>query len=157
MKKEREKLVRLVSRFFFGLYLLLLVYFMFFSEEWGRSILGGDYRYNLVPFQEIRRYLRYYRQIGSARVLLNLAGNVIGFVPFGALIPALRERRAGFWKVLLLSFELSMFIEVSQLVLRAGSCDVDDVLLNTLGGCVGYGCHRLAVCIKEKHVKKEKI
>lgn len=157
MKKETDGRIRFISRFFFCIYLLLLVYFMFFSEEMGRSILGGDYRYNLVPFQEIRRYLRYYKQIGSARVLLNLAGNVAGFLPFGALVPFLGERRAGFWRVALLSFELSVFIEVSQLVLRAGSCDVDDVLLNTLGGCIGYGCYRLAAWIKEKDDKEEKI
>lgn len=157
VKKETEELVRRLSRFCFGLYLLLLVYFMFFSEEWGRSILGGDYRYNLVPFREIRRYLQYYRQIGGMRALLNLAGNVIGFLPFGALLPVLKEKKTGFWKVTLLSFELSLFIEVSQLVLRAGSCDVDDVILNTLGGCMGFCLYKAAVFIKEKNEKKEKI
>jgi len=157
VKKETEGLARLLSRFCFGLYLLLLVYFMFFSEEWGRSILGGDYRYNLVPFREIRRYLHYYRQIGGMRALLNLAGNVIGFLPFGALLPVILNSKAGFWKVTLLSFELSLLIEVSQLVLRAGSCDVDDVILNTLGGCIGFCLYRAAASIKEKNVRKKKI
>lgn len=156
MKKKTEGFVRLWSRFFFGIYLLLLVYFMFFSEEWGRSILEGDYRYNLVPFQEIRRYLQYHRQIGGVRVLLNLAGNVIGFLPFGALVPVLRAKKTSFGKVALLSFELSLFIEISQLILQAGSCDVDDVILNTLGGCIGYGAYWLLARIKEKHVKEEK-
>lgn len=44
VKKETEEFTRLVSRFFFGLYLLLLIYLMFFAEEWGRFILEGDYR-----------------------------------------------------------------------------------------------------------------
>ena len=64
MKKETEEFTRLVCRFFFGLYLLLLVYWMFLAEEWGRSMLAGDYHYNLVPFREILRYLTYYEQIG---------------------------------------------------------------------------------------------
>lgn len=143
MKKETEKYVRLFSRIFFGLYLLLLVYLMFFAEDWGRTMLEGDYRYNLVPFREIRRYLTYYRQIGLGRVFWNLIGNVIGFVPYGALLPAIREKKMGFFKTALLSFELTLFIEVSQLVLRVGSCDVDDMILNTLGGCIGYGVYRL--------------
>lgn len=155
MKKETERSVRRWSRFCFGLYLLLLVYFMFFSEEWGRSMLGGDYRYNLVPFQEICRYLQYHDQIGGVRVFLNLAGNVIGFLPFGALVPVLREKKTGFWKVALLSLELSLFIEISQLILQAGSCDVDDVILNTLGGCIGYGLYWILARIKEKHVKEK--
>ena len=138
MKKETEKYIRQVSRIFFGLYLLLLVYLMFFAEEWGRSILEGDYRYNLVPFREILRYLKYHRQIGPWRVFWNLCGNIIVFVPYGALLPAIRKKKMGFFKVALLSFELTLFIEISQLILRVGSCDVDDMLLNTLGGCIGY-------------------
>ncbi|MDO4260650.1 MAG: VanZ family protein [Eubacteriales bacterium] len=145
MEKETGKLVRLWSRFFFGLYILLLIYFMFFSEEWGRSIFGGDYRYNLVPFREIRRYLQYGHLIGCWRVMLNLGGNVVGFMPFGALLPAVRRKPTGFWRAAFFSMELSLLIELSQLVLQAGSCDVDDLLLNTLGGCIGYGLHRLAV------------
>ncbi len=143
MKKETETYVRLLSRIFFVLYLLLLVYLMFFAEDWGRSMLEGDYRYNLVPFREIRRYLVYHRQIGPWRVFWNLAGNVIGFIPYGALLPAIREKRMGFLKTALLSFELTLLIEVSQLILRVGSCDVDDMILNTLGGCIGYGVYRL--------------
>ena len=150
MKKETEKYVRLVSRIFFGLYLLLLVYLMFFAEEWGRSMLEGDYRYNLVPFREIQRYIRYHRQIGPWRVFWNLIGNVIGFVPFGALLPAIRRKKTGFLKTVLLSFELTIFIEVSHLILRVGSCDVDDMILNTLGGCIGYGVYRLVFCRRKE-------
>jgi glycopeptide antibiotics resistance protein len=148
---------RIAGRFFFAVYLILLVYFMFFSEEWGRSILGGDYRYNLVPFQEIRRYLHFAGRIGEVRVLLNLAGNVIGFMPFGVLLPVLRisDRKTGFFKTALLGMELSFCIEITQLVLRAGSCDVDDVILNTIGACMGYGLYRCAVRMKERHEKKE--
>lgn len=145
-----------MCRYFFGLYLLLLIYFMFFSEEWGRHVLGGDYRYNLVPFKEISRYLHYYRQIGSGRALLNLAGNVIGFIPFGMLLPQIGKRAIGFGKTALLSLELSLVIEIAQLVLQAGSCDVDDVLLNTLGGCIGYCLHCMGSRMRGKH-EKEKI
>ena len=50
--------------------------------------------------------------------------------------------------------ELSLFIELSQLVLQAGSCDVDDLMLNTLGGCLGYALHRLVVS-GGKHEKEK--
>ena len=157
MKRETEKYIRQASRVFFGLYLLLLIYLMFFAEEWGRTMLEGDYRYNLVPFREIRRYIAYRRQIGPWMVFWNLLGNVIGFVPYGALLPAMQKKRMGFWKVALLSFELTLFIEVSQLILRVGSCDVDDMLLNTLGGCIGYGVYRIVFWKKEKGIYEETI
>lgn len=155
VKKETGKFVRLWSRFFFGLYLMLLIYVMFFAEEWGRALLEGDYHYNLMPLREIRRYLSYSRQIGTIRVLWNLAGNVIGFMPFGMLLPGMCRKRPGFWRVVLLSFDLSLLIEISQLALRVGSCDVDDVILNTLGGCLGYGIYWLAVRIREKRIEKK--
>ena len=155
MREATKKRVRLLSRIFFGFYILLLIYFMFFSEEWGRNFMGGEYQYNLLPFREIRRYLQHYRQIGGWLVLLNLAGNIFAFVPFGALLPVLPRRKVGFWKTVLLSLDLSLCIEVSQLILRAGSCDVDDIILNTLGGCAGYGLYMLAFWIKEKKVEKK--
>lgn len=157
VKKETGDLVRLASRFFFGLYLLLLIYWMFFAEEWGRSALTGEYHYNLVPFREIGRYLKYHQQIGIWLVIWNLAGNVVGFMPFGALLPVLRKKKMGFLKVFLLSFELSLVIEISQLILRVGSCDVDDMILNTLGGCLGYGIYRAGCLWKEKKIAKKKI
>ena len=42
-------------------------------------------------------------------------------------------------------FELSLLLELLQLVFRVGSFDVDDLLLNTLGGMAGYGLYRLFV------------
>lgn len=56
-----------------------------FLRGMGPVDLRGDYRYNLVPFREIRRYLKYRGTIGSWRVFLNLAGNVVGFMPFGSV------------------------------------------------------------------------
>ena len=46
---------------------------------------------------------------------------------------------------------------VSQLILRVGSCDVDDMILNTLGGCIGYGIYRLVFRKKEKGIYEETI
>ena len=60
MKQETKERIRTVGRFFFLIYLLALVYFLFFAEEYGRrSFFELDYRYNLVPFQEIRRFWIY--------------------------------------------------------------------------------------------------
>ncbi len=38
----------------------------------------------------------------------------------------------------LISFEFSLLIECIQLVSKVGSFDVDDMILNTLGGSLGY-------------------
>lgn len=155
MKEKTEKKIRFWCRIFLGVYLVLLVYFLIFSEEWGRTFLEGEYRYNLIPLQEIGRYLRYREQIGIGYVCLNLGGNVIGFIPFGALLPSISRKPSGFFRTMFIGFELSLMIELSQLVLKVGSCDVDDILLNTLGCCLGYGLYRLLKWHRrvEKHVE----
>lgn len=38
---------------------------------------------------------------------------------------------------------LSMMIEGMQLVTERGYCQLDDVVMNTLGGCLGYGGMRI--------------
>ena len=122
----------------FFVYMAGLVYFLFFAESYGRGIAEAAYSYNILPFREIRRYLTYWEILGIRSVILNLAGNVIGFMPFGALIPLMSRSVRKAWKVGLLSLEISVLIEVSQFLFRVGCCDVDDVILNTLGGLLGY-------------------
>ena len=47
-----------------------------------------------------------------------------------------------FWKALLLGCGISVFIELTQLLLPPGT-DIDDVWLNTLGAAAGYGIFAL--------------
>ena len=137
MKKEDKHRIRIVSWILFCVYLVLMVYFLFFCEQMGR-IPRDSYRYNLVPFAEIKRYVRYAQKMGRMLVLLNLAGNVICFMPFGFVIPVLTVRYRGTCKMVLLSFLASLLVETIQLLSKLGSFDVDDIMLNTLGGLLGY-------------------
>ena len=59
-------------------------------------------------------------------------------MPFGFFLPAFSRKCKEIWYVLLYSFELSLLVETIQLVTKVGSFDVDDLLLNTIGGVCGY-------------------
>lgn len=158
MKKESIGKLRLGGRILLGLYLACLIYFMFFSESYGRTDVHRDYQYNLVLFREIQRFIRYRHILGSMAVLINVAGNVAVFIPFGAALPALFERIHSFGQVLILSFATSLMAETMQLVLKVGCFDVDDLLLNTIGGCLGYVIYclfRLYVRKRGKHGKEK--
>lgn len=137
MKKHHKKLIRVASWFVFAIYLVALVYFLFFSEQLGR-VPSDEYKYSLVPLREMKRYVVYWREIGLFNVILNLIGNVICFVPFGFVLPIMSSRQRGLIKITFLSFLASLLIELIQLVSKVGSCDVDDIILNTLGGFLGY-------------------
>ena len=133
-KKTRHRIALLL----FGAYLILLFYFLFFSEAMGRSGTDAEYHYNLTPFQEIKRFWIYRKQLGHFAVVSNLLGNVVGFIPFGFMLPCISRRTRGFLLITLSGFNLSLCVECIQLVSRVGSFDVDDMILNTLGTALGY-------------------
>lgn len=128
----------MVSWVLFCIYIAGLAYFLFFSERFGRNTSTDTYRYNLVLFQEINRFITYREMIGMESFVINIIGNILAFSPFGFILPIISPRNRKFLHVLILSFELSLLIEVLQLVYRVGCFDVDDLFMNTLGGVIGY-------------------
>ena len=59
-------------------------------------------------------------------------------MPFGFFLPVIWKRTEPWYTTTLLSFLLSLGIELTQLVSKVGSFDVDDLFLNTVGGLAGY-------------------
>lgn len=142
MAADRKK-HRIVAGVIFVLYFIVLFYFLFFSEEMGRTYTEREYHYNLVPFKEINRFIQYREMLGMRSVMLNIVGNVVAFMPFGTFLPVFVAKWKKFWFTALYSFELSLFVETLQLITKVGSFDVDDLLLNTLGGILGYVLYRI--------------
>lgn len=140
---KNNKIKSVIKWVAFLTYIMILIYFVFFAELFGRTHLATEYRYNLVPFKEIKRFIMYYNTLGAMPVFLNLAGNVLAFMPLGFFLPSLSGHKMGFWSILCTSCALSVAIELVQLITKVGSCDVDDVILNTLGGVLGYLIYKL--------------
>ena len=138
MKKSKAGVAAEWVAFIF--YIGLLVYFTIFAESMGRTvpIVSSGYRYNLVPLKEIKRFLCNTDTLGWKPVILNVVGNVVAFIPFGYFLPRLFKYRIKFIRAALITFDLSLAIEIIQLLTRVGSLDVDDLFLNTIGGVIGY-------------------
>lgn len=92
---------------------------------------------NLVPFKTIYFYL-FLADINFNIRVENLAGNIIGFAPFGFILPLLAKRFQKLGAITLATFCLSLTFELLQLIFEFGSFDVDDLILNTFGGMLGY-------------------
>lgn len=128
----------------FILYLIALTYLMFFAESMGRTDHSQtEYAYNLELFKEIKRFYIYRKQLGMEAVILNLGGNVAGFMPFGFILPIVSRRGRRWYNTFILGFLLSLCIETTQLVFKVGSFDVDDLLLNTIGGILGFIVYKI--------------
>ncbi|WP_423800474.1 VanZ family protein [Neobacillus sp. SAB-20_R2A] len=92
---------------------------------------------NFVPFKTIHFYL-YIADVNFDIRVKNLAGNVVGFIPLGFILPLLAKKFQKLRTVMLAAFSLSLSYEILQLVFEFGSFDVDDLILNTFGGILGY-------------------
>ena len=92
---------------------------------------------NFIPFKTIHFYL-YLADINLNIRIENLVGNIIGFAPFGFILPLLSKGFQKLSKVTIATLLLSLTFELIQLVFEFGSFDVDDLILNTMGGIIGY-------------------
>lgn len=86
---------------------------------------------NFIPFKEMLRY-----NIGSRLFVKNVLGNMLMFLPYGFFISYyLKNKKA--WLTLILTFIASLSIELVQMSIGR-VFDIDDILLNLLGGYLGY-------------------
>lgn len=152
---KNEKNHKAIMKLLFIIYMCLLVYVVFFAESMGRTP-QDEHIYNLIPLREIKRFWKYIWDRGSLGNMarLNVFGNIIAFIPFGVYLPYMSESKIRFISTFLYTFSLSLTIELVQLITKVGSCDVDDVILNTLGGVVGYILWWVYSRIRKMHMRK---
>jgi glycopeptide antibiotics resistance protein len=92
--------------------------------------------YELVPFWSYRLAWR-----GETFYCSEIILNYLLYIPFGFMLKAVFWKMK-WWQCVLICFLSSAAIEVSQLVFHIGLFEWDDMIGNTLGGLIGYGCHR---------------
>lgn len=112
----------------FIIYVMCLFHVVSFQDvSWSTS--------NFIPFKEMFRY-----PLFSTLFFRNVVGNMLMFMPYGFFISyflKLDKKRA----IVLLSLLVSCTIETTQYLIGR-VFDVDDILLNILGGLFGYYCYR---------------
>lgn len=134
-----KSMIRKVGFFLLVCYTFLLSFWMLFG--FGRYKYP-EFRYNLIPFSTIRHFINF-NQFNTNIWVINLIGNIGVFVPFGILLPVVLQGRMVRSYV---NFIIGMFVlELSQLLSRRGSFDIDDLLLNSVGFIIGYGIYRMVV------------
>lgn len=127
--KQRMVLYKEITMFCFIVYILLLYYIVTFQDNnYGTN--------NFIPFREIFRY-----DINSKLFLKNVIGNILLFVPFGIFVTHYVKSK-GVFPIAILSFIVSCSIEFAQSVIGR-TADIDDVILNTMGGILGYFISKL--------------
>ena len=117
-----------------GILLLLACYALFLLDLALLQFPTANPRPNFIPLHSI---LADFGE-GGRELLVNSLGNLVAFMPIG-LIPALVQPRAtAAWHVALFCLSLSALIEVIQYASGCRVADIDDLILNTIGGLLGF-------------------
>ena len=142
LKKKTKKNINLVFYILFFYYIFRALSFTLLPlplSDISKEIylkLNKDMT-NFIPFKELFSNL-------NISVIKQYILNIILFIPFGVLFPLITKNKISNSKTMILSFISSLLIELTQLSISifwigAGFrvCDINDLLLNTLGGIIG--------------------
>ena len=149
----------------FFIYMLLLSKYILFTRmhtapenyfSWKHiraSVSEGAKTANLKPFHTIKLMYRG-KYLRTDFQYKNLGGNLLGFVPLGIFLPLLFRRLRLFPAVIASVFTVSLGYELIQLSTGLGVFDVDDLILNTAGGIIGFIIHFSATIIYRQPLAK---
>jgi glycopeptide antibiotics resistance protein len=87
---------------------------------------------------------------GGFPFVVNFLGNIVAFMPIGMIPTLARPRWAGAWQAALFSLAFSAMIEAVQYTSGRRVADVDDLILNTLGGLLGYSMLSLSLRLRRR-------
>lgn len=116
-----------------------LMLWLLFGQRLGASSWSDNV--NFEPLKTIRLYISLLQGNDGYLVrhaFINLAGNVIMFIPIGYLLPRIWRKTRGFFSIFLITVIFIVLVEALQFFTGLGSCDIDDLILNVPGAMIGY-------------------
>ncbi|UNK21069.1 VanZ family protein [Paenibacillus sp. N3/727] len=140
----RERIEKVFLYAVFICYLLLLLKIFFLSRvsisELFSSQRPVDRSINLIPFDSIGDYISGSSANLKKFAFSNVVGNILVFIPLGVYLSLFKNNKI---INLLFIFIMSLFVEITQGLLGIGTADIDDIILNCLGGWVGILGYKL--------------
>lgn len=132
-KGMKRRLGYHLFRYFFIVTMCMILYLTILWDFPAITFHPTTHHLNLKPFGWIKRIKLY----GFTRIHEQLVLNVLMFIPFGVLLPAVSASFRRWWKVFLTSLVFTISIETLQYFIGR-SADIDDVVMNFAGGFVGW-------------------
>ena len=131
------------------LYLFFLNYYLFviISTVLSRAVLSEEYLIKQISFDISTAWTFGPGLYGAIDNRFELILNILMFVPFGYLLMKLSQTT---WITLLVSLLITLIIETLQLVTRRGFFELADILLNFIGGVLGW-----LICIQLQKRKSD--
>ncbi|MEO6728517.1 MAG: VanZ family protein [Candidatus Dojkabacteria bacterium] len=136
ISKFYPKLRQILLYLFLIAYLYFLVHILLFKNVAITDVFSVsriiDRPLELIPFKSSLDILTN----GRGFAMIELLGNIIFFVPLGIYLKMFKVKET-LLKYAYLIFAISLSVEVIQFTFGLGVADIDDVILNTIGGVLG--------------------
>jgi glycopeptide antibiotics resistance protein len=140
--RAKEKPKSIIAYCLLALYAVFFVGFCFFPIVYDRSLMpeGEVISSNVIPMASMLRQLR---NSPPDEAFMSVGGAVLIFIPVGLLVPVAFNKLRAMSRTMFFSFVLSLFTEIAGGVmgifgLYSHMFDVDNIILNLLGGTLGY-------------------
>lgn len=153
MKPEKKRILALI----FAAYVLVMLWLLYGQRA--RIIFPsagayyGDYlvrlkrNYNLIPFKTVLAFVRRFNNSNSAYLVrhafINLAGNIVLFVPLGVFLPYFFPKLRRFRFFAAMTAAIITAVELLQWITLLGSADIDDLILNVFGASIGFAIGKI--------------
>lgn len=149
--RKRVPLSRQIPCFLFGVCVLVISTATFLLDIvskllGGQTLLAEYHSLNLVPFQFVTESW----EMGWRKQLTQTLANVLMFTPLGFIYPLAFKKKQNFKRTVVSMMLFSFLIEFIQYFIGR-SADVDDIILNTVGGMLGYGIYAIARKLFKKY------
>lgn len=124
-------------------WVILVCYMLFMLQLLFWRISGAmPRRLNIIPLRSIMAGINVFDGIRYKLVDIQVWGNIVIFIPAGIYLMIFQKTKPvinTLINILLLSF----CIEIIQYIFNIGGADIDDIILNCLGGVVGISIYLL--------------
>ncbi|HTL08534.1 MAG TPA: VanZ family protein [Chitinophagaceae bacterium] len=122
------------------LYFSLLFYIFFLARRRPRPSFNRHiFPHNFIPlkhkFEDAALYHTMH-DIEKWNFITDLVGNIVLFIPLPFFLSLIFNIKSTA-RLVLVCFLISLVVEVTQYVAGIGVADVDDIIFNTLGACMG--------------------
>lgn len=150
MRKNNGVFQSILLYTIFVFYLIIFLSIIIFKYVSPSELINADRAIfrsvNLIPLHTIKGYLLGTFEVSRSTSLKNVFGNIILFIPLGIYLQLFTKHKK-ILANLLGVFVISLSFEVVQYIFAIGASDIDDILLNCMGGLIGILLYKLMITL----------
>lgn len=139
---RRKQIEAVVLYGVFLCYLVFLFKLLFSSRVSSYDTANTANSINLIPFHSITDYLVSSSATVRRFAFSNVVGNIIIFVPLGSYLSLFNNKQKAISNLIIVVI-IALLTEIIQGFAGIGAADIDDLILNSLGGFIGILGYKL--------------